>query len=449
MIIHSGPKIRGAVISTAPVIRCGGWLLLAAVAACLVAVNSPAQQLNTPLATTKSASAPKLVVASRVDHTGTLAREPMAVELADGTLFVSGYGYSASINTKPNLWRSRDHGMTWQPVNAGREADGAMGNSDVDLKVGQDGTLYFVTMGYDRKAKEGTHVTVGVSKDKGATWSWTILSKNRFDDRPWVGLAPDGTAHVIWNDGSGVRHAVSEDNGVTWSVLSRIHSQGGSSHLAVGPHGEVAVRVIPYSASGFKYAEGVDLIAVSRDGGSTWQKHSAPGQRDWSPDDKNEKNIFRWVEPIAWDARGALYYLWGSPKGLWLSQSLDLGESWKSWQIVASDDTAFFPYLAVRGRGELAATWFSGWGETLQAHVAKINIREGQVPPQVIESSPFRIDCWDWQSDDHPEQAASRATGGEYLAVTFLRDGGLGVVTPIQNQREKRFGFTWWKFVAR
>jgi hypothetical protein len=48
-------------------------------------------------------------------------------------------------------------------------------------------------------------------------------------------------------------------------------------------------------------------MAVSRDKGKTWQKHAALGQRDWSPD--FNKGTPRWVEPVAWDASGALYYL--------------------------------------------------------------------------------------------------------------------------------------------
>jgi hypothetical protein len=38
---------------------------------------------------------------------------------------------------------------------------------------------------------------------------------------------------------------------------------------------------------------------------------------------------------------------------------------------------------------------------------------------------------------------------GEYMAVTFLRSGGLGVVTTIQHEDAARFGFTWWRFARR
>ena len=366
----------------------------------------------------------------------------MVVELTDGTLFVSGY--DGDMEKTPNLWRSRDHGASWERVNVGAKADGAIGNSDVDLAVGRDNTLYFVTMGFDRKAGEGLHIAVGVSKNAGATWSWTVLSKDRFDDRPWVGVAPDGTAHVIWNDGSGVRHAVSIDGGSKWKEHSRIHDQGGSSHLAVGPHGEIAVRITPLSASGNKFTPGVDLIAVSRDRGKTWQKHPAPGQRDWSSD---EKGTPRWVEPVAWDAKGALYYLWGSTTGLWLARSLDWGENWTSWHIVDKNEVSYYPYLIARRQGELAATWSSGEGETLRTHVARIDVSIGKTAPQVIECPPFQTEIWSRSFElEHPGDPAQRVTAGEYIPVIFLPSGGLGVVTTIQNQPQSRVGFRWWKF---
>ncbi len=84
--------------------------------------------------------------------------------------------------------------------------------------------------------------------------------------------------------------------------------------LPVGPHGEIAVRITPPSASYNKFTPGVDLIAVSRDGGkigrSIWRRASVTGVP--TPD----KGTPRWVEPVAWDADGALYSFWGSPKGL-------------------------------------------------------------------------------------------------------------------------------------
>ena len=262
-----------------------------------------------------------------------------------------------------------------------------------------------------------------------------------------VKVAPDGTAHMIWNDGRGVCYAVSQDSGRTWTERARIHPQGGSSHLAVGPKGEVAVRVTPVSASGNKYDEGVDLIAVSTDGGMTWRKQAAPGTREWVYPPNYTDSVPRWVEPLAWDARGALYSLWTNLKGIWLARSVDQGATWTTWRLRESPEVAYYPYLVARGAGELAATWFYGRPEVLQAHVARIDVGEGGAPPRTVESQPFRPDSW--RTDTRPEDPSIHDTAGEYLALLFLRNGGLAVVSPIQNFREKRFEFSLWKVEER
>lgn len=391
----------------------------------------------------------ELELAAHVDYlspiVGAAAREPIIVEHPDGTLFVSGYGYQESgpLQTVPRLWKSIDHGATWTAVNVGTERDGAIGNSDVDLAVGRDGTLYFVNMGFDLKKGEGTHIAVGASRDAGNTWHWATLSKNRFDDRPWVAVAPDGTVHVIWNDGSGVYHCLSRDRGTTWSNAQRIHTQGGSSHLAVGPHGEIAVRIIPQSASGNKYNEGVDLIAVSADGGSTWQERPVPGERDWAPLD-TPGAVPRWVEPLAWDAEGALYLLWSDLKGVWLGRSPDDGQHWSTWLLAETDALFYYPYLTARSNGELAATWYSGAGQNLHWQACRIQISDQEKAPRVVRSSLLRTDSW--HAGDEHGNAPGRETAGEYVGNVILRNGDLAVVSPIQNPADKRFGFSFWRF---
>jgi hypothetical protein len=380
-----------------------------------------------------------LVVEQRVEHLDEVAREPMIVEHPSGALFAAGYGADT-----PTLWKSADRGASWSRVDVGTEANGAIGNSDVDLAVARDGTIYFASMLYDREKDEGVAVAVGVSRDIGATWSWTQLSRHRFDDRPWVAVASDGTAHVIWNDGDGVLHAVSHDRGATWQARARVHDAGGSSHLATGPRGEVAVRITPFSASGNKASRGVDLVAVSTDGGETWTKHPAPGALEWNYDDQwndaSPKFVARWVEPLAWDAGGALYSLWGDLTGVSLARSTDAGAHWQSWRI-ARGGRSFFPYVIAGAPGELAATWFSGAGDAMRWNLARITLDAGDAP-RVLAATPQPIECF-------ARKTNARDACGEYGGVAMLADGSVGAVTTIQNRPQSRMGFTWWRFEAR
>jgi BNR repeat-like domain len=386
-----------------------------------------------------------LVLAQRVDHVDAGAREPAIIEHPNGTLFVSGYGFNSdhTIQTVPRLWKSVDHGATWSRVNVGGESDGALADSDVSLAVAPDGTIYMASMQYDNKTLEGVHIVVGVSTDAGESWRWKMLSKKRYDDRPWVAVAPDGTAHMIWNDGSATYHSSTKDRGLTWSDEQIVHADAGSSHLAVGPKGEVAVRLVPTSASGNKYTAGIDLIAVSTDGGKSWEKHPAPGRRDWGPMG-TEALTPRWIEPLAWDARGNLYSLWTDYKGIWIARSEDRGATWKPYKIAEPDALSYFPDLTVSSTGELAATWSSGAGEDLHWHASVVRFKHGVGQPQVVTSAPLQTEVW--TKTKSLGDAYVRSTAGEYLQPLFLRDGTLAVVSPIQDSKGKRQGFTFWRF---
>jgi hypothetical protein len=429
---------------------------------------------------------PALLVTRRVDQVGFEAYEPMIIRYDGGALFVAGLGgpwssdsdYAANraywdAQWRARLWMSRDNGATWKQVDFGQSATGAVGNSDVDIAVAPDGTLYYASMKWDDGVREGRGIAIGVSRDSGATWSWTKLASRRFDDRPWVVVAPDGTPHVIWNDGRGVQHTVSRDRGKTWSPLVQLYAHAGSSHLAVGPGGTLAVRLTPWSASSNFLNPGVDLIAVSTDTGNHWKIRRAPGERHWGTwaagaahtlrkDGVQEfagtdraihrccsgNDVQRWVEPLAWDGEGRLYSLWTDTAGVWLARSTDKGETWKSWRIVESNAPCFFPYLVARGDGELAATWHSGQGGTLRWQAARIQVRHGASTPRVVQSPLLELETFNWGDSTLPSGVRPEPAG-EYLPVTFLRNGSIGVATPIQNSRAHRVGFTYWELEVR
>ncbi len=381
----------------------------------------------------------------RSDHLDTLAREPMLVRHKSGALFVAGYPSQVTgtdWTAPPLLWRSDDDGASWSRVNVGSTADGAQGNSDVDLAIGADGTLYFLSMGFNRSTREGTHIAAGVSHDVGKTWQWHMLSATRFDDRPWISVAPSGTVHVIWNDGGGVRHSVSLDSGKSWAEQESIHPAGGSSHLAIGPQGDIAVRISPISASANKYDADIDLIAISRDNGQSWTKHPPPASLSWDPSLSDPQKVSRWVEPLAWGDEHRLWHLWSEGEIVKLGWSDDFGASWQAEIVAHEDGVAFFPYLVAGTTGQLAATWFVNDGEKLAARVVLIEVPVAAESILTVSSSDlFSISAW-LENTETPMHTPA----GEYIPVIFLPDGKLALVSPIQDSNRGRWGFTWWVF---
>ena len=386
----------------------------------------------------------ELIVKNKIDHIATLAREPMVAEHPNGTLFVSGYRNSSD---SPQLWKSQDQGKTWQAVDVGSPEDGAQGNSDVDLYIDQEGTVYLLTMTYtkfpenlvnfDFSTLKGEQITLGISRDEGESWDWQTISQNDYDDRPWITETTNGHLHVIWNDGEGVHHAMSQDRGRSWEQLTDIYPKGGSSFMTSGPSGKLAVRVAPLSASANKLDEGVDLIRLSADNGTTWSDVEVPGSRNWT---QNLSGIPRWVEPLAYDEQGQLHLLWSEGSELKLAISGDNGASWQEHTIAQSQDTMYHAYMETVN-DKILCSWVSGFGNRIRHHAAVVVVGQQEVETHTIE--PQRADIWSRFAVGDYE----RSTGGEYYPIIPLANGNIGMVTTIQNAKANREGFTWWELL--
>ncbi len=384
----------------------------------------------------------QLTMLNHTEILGGVAREPMLVQHPSGTLFLAGYGSQVTgtdWTAPPLMWRSDDGGESWSNVDVGTSKQGAQGNSDVDLAVGPDGTLYFISLGFNRQTARGTQISMGVSTDVGHSWTWQRLSAADLDDRPWVAVSPDNIAHAVWNDGKGVRHFISEDSGQTWQEFDRVNDQGGASHLAVGPGGLVAVRIGPVSAAGQKFDAGVDVVAVSRDSGRTWTSHEPPAKLRWYPFEPAEPEIPRWVEPIAWGTDDRLYSSWSEGETVWLGWSANYGATWEKQVIATQKGMAFYPFLKAGGANELAVSWFVSNDNALTAHLALVRPKGSAVQIELTE--PFVPQTW---ADTTERRAPEPA--GEYFPVIFLNNGNLGAATPIQDAENQRYGFTWWEF---
>jgi hypothetical protein len=188
------------------------------------------------------------------------------------------------------------------------------------------------------------------------------------------------------------------------------------------------VRIAPYAVSGATYSPGVDLIALRVPGETVWRKVPAPGERDWAGA-FNGESVPRWVEPLAFDATGALYSLWSEGERVYLARSRDLGASWDRWLVAEDEEQAHFPYLVARGSGEVAASYFTGTGASLAVQVVygRVPLDAGE-PLALARATPFRQ-----PARSGPPGAVSASTAGEYLPLLFLPEGRLAVAAVMQD----------------
>lgn len=353
-----------------------------------------------------------------------VGREPAVLRTGPGTLFVAAGAERTENFDAPLVWRSQDGGETFERLDVGQPQDGAGGNTDVDLAVGPEGTLYLAAMAYtpspgDVFVGASAAITVASSTDGGETWSWTTPVQGPAVDRPWIETTPDGTAHLVWNDERGVHHATSSDQGASWSEGPLVHDAGGDGAL-VASSDLLAVRIVPPSSHGYRWEEGADGVAVSRDGGESWRFHELPGDRDWHgsyADVLENRGIDRLWEPLALGAEGTLYATWKEGSTVVAARSTDAARSWTLEPVAEDRPGLSFPWLDAGGPpGELAVTWFEEPNGSQAAKLAEVSWGAKRLDARL-----------------HTLSNATNGTWGEYLDVDVRPDGTAWTAVPVDD----------------
>ncbi len=196
----------------------------------------------------------------------------------DGKIYPNAIYYASQDAGLAEIARSDDGGFTFGvaiPMWTLVQCDGLHGH----IKVAPDGTVYVPNKSCG--GKQG----VAVSEDNGLSWSIrTVDGSTAGDTDPSLGVGPDGTVYFGWADGDGhARVAVSHDRGLSWEHVQDVGAAHGIqntvfSAVIAGDSNRAAYFFLGSTTPGTN-GRHTDLgfpgtwfgyIATTYDGGASW-----------------------------------------------------------------------------------------------------------------------------------------------------------------------------------
>lgn len=281
-------------------------------------------------------------------------------------------------------YRSFDGGRTWMGPS---RMIPTYGNSlsDPSLAFGRDGTLYLSYLSVGAYSE----ITLAVSRDGGATWSFTRALKytsGTLYDKPWIAVGPDpadplkDVIYITYTEFKGyfevntsIKIIRSRDGGNTFEGPFRVSWEGSISDIlvqwsypVVDQDGTLYVSFfgikIERGVYGSRAVQGI-WVAKSLDGGETFSEPVLAAETHWWFPYFSGLYGFRWLVPTPATAvgpDGTIYIAYeddpDGPEGpdmadIFLVYSRDGGRTW-SEPVRVNDDSGhaaqFFPMIAVR-----------------------------------------------------------------------------------------------------
>ena len=241
-----------------------------------------------------------------------------------------------------------DDGETWTPsqgsgVNAGVDHQ-TVGGGPFKPGVLLRGPLTSYPNAVYYASQDIGLAEIALSRDGGLTFDvavpmWNLTQCNGLHGH--IKVAPDGTVYVPnKNCGGQQAVAVSEDNGLTWSIRKVPGSTGGSTDPSVGIGSDGTVYF------GFVNGDGTARAAVSRDRGLTWTTPANIGHSH------NIQNAVFAAATAGDGDRGAIFFLGTTTPGAsgvgtdmafngtwygYMATTYDRGASWVTVNATGSD----------------------------------------------------------------------------------------------------------------
>lgn len=262
---------------------------------------------------------------------------------------------------------STDGGATWAyqivETDASDPRKRAFEGGDCDVAFDSAGTMYSADTWLGS-------LSVGHSKDDGATWFGTSLAATApVVDRPWLLTAGPGVVHVTWQDvqfgmPSAIWYARSTDYGLTFTPavsVTTANQFGGftwTGNFVMTPDQQQIFSVYTRRqgpAAGDLEDQGSETVWVARstNGGLTWTQQLVATM----------PNPASFLYPsIGIDEANGLHVVFASRTDvdhpIWYAYSDDLAETWTAPVPVLSGVAGWSPWVVGAGPGEAAIAWY-------------------------------------------------------------------------------------------
>lgn len=249
---------------------------------------------------------------------------------------------------KNGLWRSTDHGQTWNQVSSFPVKDGASFGTGIS----------FVTYG---PAGSNT-IYVGVadrstnlyrSTDGGN--SWHAVSGQPTGQVPQHGvLSGDGSLYLTYSDKPGPNDVTAGSvwkyttSGGAWKNISPSQGGYGFSGLAVDPQKPSTVMVTTLDRWWPQ-----DELYRSTDGGASWKTQSDRSERDASLAPYLGTGIGHWMTALSIDPFDSGHVMYGTGNGIWASRDANATDNGGTshWTVGARglEETALYDAVSPPG----------------------------------------------------------------------------------------------------
>jgi hypothetical protein len=349
----------------------------------------------------------------------------------NGTIF-AGWKNAYSHNgpgVRVSVSKSVDGGSTWtEPYDMPMFTSGVTGQSDPWM-VWHSESIYYAYLEYSIEGPELSQITVARSDDYGISWTPVAATHGDFDaDKETMAISDDGTVYVTYSDTDNIyglgenrlRLTRSTDGGRTFQEISTITELSRwhhGSYVTLSNQGHVCVVWLWLEPESLEW--GNIYLSRSLDHGETFTEwHLVNNDGNYSTGGSGKFTI----PVIRLDNSNRVYVLWadGFEHGphsfdVYLRYSDDYGETWSDRFRVnpTTEGNQWNPEMAIDSSGRLHIAYYDEFQEHYRPYYRTVNFT-GVGRNIPVFSEPIAI--------ANSNTSSSFTRPGEYFSIQLDQD---------------------------